>query len=145
VKITKYTYIGLALSALLSGCHSSDSDIYAVVNDGDLNNQQVTFTKRVSHLVEFEFDSSELPFNAAEVVEPHARYLIANPDIKVAIQGNASSEGGRGYNYNLGKERANAVKGLFLELGVDEKQLVVLSVGERHNNFIPKRTVMLGY
>ena len=110
MKITKYTYIGLALSALLSGCHSSDSDIYAVVNDGDLNNQQVTFTKRVSHLVEFEFDSSELPFNAAEVVEPHARYLIANPDI-----------------------------------GVDEKQLVVLSVGERHNNFIPKRTVMLGY
>lgn len=67
----------MALSALLSGCSSSDSDIYAVVNDGDLNNQQVTFTKRVSHLVEF-----ELPFNATEVVEPHARYLIANPDNK---------------------------------------------------------------
>lgn len=129
---------------MLCGCSSKpDTDIYASNIGGEQH--QVTFTKRVSHLVEFTYDSFDLPFNAADVVEPHARYLISNPTVKVAIQGNASREGSGSYNFELAKKRAQAVRGLFIELGVDEKQLVVLSIGEQYNSFIPQRSVVLAY
>ncbi|NVK54366.1 MAG: OmpA family protein [Alteromonadaceae bacterium] len=99
----------------------------------------------MSHNVEFVNDSAELPFNAAEVVEPNARLLIANPDIRVSIQGNASEPGTEQYNYKLAMDRANAVKKLFLELGVDESQLVTLSVGEIRSKTTPNRSVVLTY
>ena len=91
------------------------------------------------------FDSAEIPQSASEVVKPHARYLIANPQLKVAIQGNASDPGNEQYNYKLAKRRAEAVKNLFIELGVDESQLVALSVGEIRSKTRPNRSVVLAY
>jgi len=140
---------------LLSGCSifddqmhmpMPDPDVYSRVGDNDLlNDKPIVLENRVSHIVTFEYDSSELPFNAADVVEPHVRYLIANPKEKVALQGNASEEGTRTYNYELAQKRINSVKKLFLELGLDPHQIVELPVGETQAEFIPRRSVLLVY
>lgn len=100
---------------------------------------------RNRHIVPFEHDSAALPFDAAEIVEPHARYLHENPDIKVALQGSASSPGGSDYNYELGLKRANAVKRLFKELGVDEARIIVMSIGETKASYSPSRNVTITY
>ena len=132
----------------MGGCSSmSENDInhqYDSLNTApydDSNRSDV----RISHIVEFAFGSAEIPQSASEVVKPHARYLIANPQLKVAIQGNASDPGNEQYNYKLAKRRAEAVKNLFIELGVDESQLVALSVGEIRSKTRPNRSVVLAY
>ena len=159
----KTALIGICIAAtMLSGCQSTfkflgvddtenvdvstNSDVYALVGETDvLNDRAVNFNKRVSHIVTFEFDSNKLPFNAAEVIEPHVRFLVANPNYKVALQGNASNEGTRGYNYELAKERVTSVKDLFVNLGIEPEQVVELSVGETQSEFVPQRSVIISY
>ncbi|CAI4161568.1 Peptidoglycan-associated lipoprotein [Alteromonas macleodii] len=143
----------LALSAfallVVTGCatnQQSEEDIYLSSDAADLTLEPpAVMNARISHIVTFDFDSAQLPFDAAEVVEPHARHLIANPNTKVILQGSASSEGGSSYNYRLGMKRSKAVKSLLLELGVNPQQIVTLSVGERYSKFQPNRSVLIGY
>lgn len=152
-RMKKVLLLGLCLSTtLFAGCssifsdESKKDDVYASVNKEDvLNDRSVKFDKRVSHIVSFGFDSVELPYNTAEIVEPHVRYLISNPGYKVALQGNASTEGTRTYNYELAKQRVKAVKQVFIELGIEPSQLVELSVGETQADFIPERSVLIVY
>ncbi len=147
----KMPNLALSTFALLvvTGCATNqqpEEDIYLSGGAEDVTLEPpAVMDARISHIVTFDFDSAELPFNAAEVVEPHARHLIANPNTKVILQGNASSEGGSNYNYRLGMKRSLAVKSLLLELGVNSQQIVTLSVGERYSKFHPNRSVLIGY
>ena len=143
----------LALSTfvllVVTGCASNpqpEEDIYLSTDAESLMLEPpAVMDARISHIVTFDFDSDALPYDAAEVVEPHARHLVANPNTKVILQGNASSEGGSSYNYRLGMKRSLAVKSLLLELGVNPQQIVTLSVGERNSKFHPNRSVLIGY
>lgn len=129
----------------LAGCssmHSHDDDVYSHV-DSDV--KPVYIEARHQHIVTFEYDSAKLPFNAAEIVEPHVRHLLKHPDVTVALQGNASSEGGVQYNYELGLQRAEAVKSVMTELGLDASRIAVLSVGESRSGYEPNRSVLISY
>lgn len=130
--------------ALLSGCSSmhTHDDVYAH-SDSDV--KPVYIEARHQHIVTFEYDSATLPFNAAEIVEPHVRHLLEHPDVTVALQGNASSEGGAAYNYALGIKRAEAVKSVMTELGLDASRVAVLSVGESRSGYSPNRSVIISY
>jgi outer membrane protein OmpA-like peptidoglycan-associated protein len=140
----------LASVVLMSGCgmfsqkhvHEA-SDIYEM--ELSANSKPIYIGKRIAHVVTFEYDSAKLPFNAADVVEPHVRHLFDNDELRLVLQGNASSEGTKKYNYDLGMSRAEAVKDLFLQLGIDESRLEVLSVGEAKTGFIPHRSVIIAY
>ena len=136
--------IAVAFVSALAGCsamHNHD-DVYSHVDD---EVKPVYIEARHQHIVPFEYDSAELPFNAAEIVEPHVRYLLENPDVTVALQGNASSEGGPVYNYELGLKRAEAVKSVMMELGLSSSRVAVLSVGEARSGFMPNRSVVISY
>ena len=101
--------------------------------------------ERVQHIFAFEFDSSTLPDNAKLKIQPHANYLISNPNKKVSIQGSADSTGGKEYNYALGEMRAKNIAELLIEMGVEPTQLVVTSAGESRSLYIPNRSVVLAY
>jgi outer membrane protein OmpA-like peptidoglycan-associated protein len=142
----------LASVVLMSGCgmfnqehvhEPSAMDVYEM--ELSANSKPIYIGKRISHVVTFEYDSAKLPFNAADVVEPHVRHLYANDGLRLVLQGNASSEGSKNYNYELGLSRAEAVKHLFLQLGIDESRLEVLSVGEARMGSIPNRSVIIAY
>jgi peptidoglycan-associated lipoprotein len=65
-----------------------------------------------------------------ELVQNHAKYLVANPNRKVVVQGNTDERGGAEYNLALGQRRADAVKTLMLALGVKEGQIETVSFGK---------------
>ena len=51
------------------------------------------------------------------IVEAHAKYLQANRNARVTLQGHTDERGTREYNIALGQKRADAVKKMMLLLG----------------------------
>lgn len=78
----------------------------------------------------FEFDSFVVSDQYKPLVEAHARYLNANRNAKVTLQGNGDERGSREYNIALGQKRAEAVKRMMTLLGVQEIQIETVSFGE---------------
>lgn len=80
--------------------------------------------------VGFAFDSSALDEEGRKIVEEHGKYLTANPNFKVLLEGHADQRGSREYNLALGERRAKAVEKLLRVLGIDGKRVQVVSYGE---------------
>lgn len=64
------------------------------------------------------------------VLEQHARFLIANPDLVLEINGHTDSTGSHVYNEYLSKRRAEAVAKVLLGDGVTQSQLVVNALAD---------------
>ncbi len=80
--------------------------------------------------VYFEFDSSAIDADNRVIVEQHAAYLMANPALKVSLQGNTDERGTREYNLALGERRATSVERMLRVLGVSSDRITTISYGE---------------
>lgn len=80
--------------------------------------------------VYFDFDKDEVKPEYRALVEAHAKYLVANADAKIVLQGNADDRGSREYNLALGQRRSVAVKKVMNVLGVNDRQIETVSYGE---------------
>jgi peptidoglycan-associated lipoprotein len=80
--------------------------------------------------VYFEFDSSAIDADNRVIVEQHAAYLVANPSLKVTLQGNTDERGTREYNLALGERRATSVERMLRVLGVSADRITTISYGE---------------
>lgn len=80
--------------------------------------------------VYFAFDSSAIDDEARAIIEAHAANLVANPQIKVALEGNCDERGTREYNLALGERRAQAVEKMMKVLGVAGNRIKTVSYGE---------------
>jgi peptidoglycan-associated lipoprotein len=80
--------------------------------------------------VYFEFDSFAVSDQYKSIIEAHAKYLAANRNARVALQGHADERGSREYNIALGQKRADAVKRMMTLLGVQETIVETVSFGE---------------
>ena len=78
----------------------------------------------------FDFDQYVIKDEFKPLVEAHAKLLVANPQVKMLIQGNADERGSREYNLALGQKRAEALKKMLLLLGAKESQVEAVSLGE---------------
>ncbi|MCC7039940.1 MAG: peptidoglycan-associated lipoprotein Pal [Burkholderiales bacterium] len=78
----------------------------------------------------FEFDSFVVADQYKPIIEAHARYLNANRNAKVTLQGHTDERGSREYNIALGQKRADAVKRMMTLLGVQEMQVETVSFGK---------------
>ena len=92
-----------------------------------LNDPQGVLAKRS---VYFDYDSYVVQPEYQQVISNHARYLKANPNRKVIIQGNTDERGGAEYNLALGQKRAEAVRRSLTLLGVSDTQLEAVSLGK---------------
>ena len=81
-------------------------------------------------IIYFDFDSYLVKPEFQNVVELHARYLIANKSRKMAIEGHTDERGGREYNLALGQKRAEAVRRALGLLGVTDSQIEAISFGK---------------
>lgn len=84
----------------------------------------------LSRIVYFDYDSFEVRAEYTSALEANARYLKANPNRKVALEGHTDERGGREYNLALGQKRAEAVRRSLALLGVTESQMEPVSFGE---------------
>ena len=118
--------------------NANDSDDEGDVNNSNIASNQNTTTNNIivesvdpaKELIEkgyvnayFGFDSSEPQDGSLWAVGFVANYLKQNPDAKLNIVGYTDQVGNAGYNEKLSKKRADAVKQLLVEMGVDTSRL----------------------
>ena len=80
--------------------------------------------------VYFAYDSSDLRAEDRPIVEAHARYLTAHPDVTITLEGHTDERGSREYNIGLGERRAQSVRNLITLLGASGQQVRVVSYGK---------------
>jgi len=118
--------------------NANDSDDESDVNNSNIASNQNTTTNNIivesvdpaKELIEkgyvnayFGFDSSEPQDGSLWAVGFVANYLKQNPDAKLNIIGYTDQVGNAGYNEKLSKKRADAVKQLLVDMGVDTSRL----------------------
>lgn len=80
--------------------------------------------------VYFDYDRDEVKAEFQQIVADHGRYLAANPNARVRLEGHADERGSREYNIGLGERRAQSVKQALLLQGAGASQLTTVSYGE---------------
>ena len=102
---------------------SSDDNVETIIHEGsaDLLSNRTVY---------FDFDSSNLSDNDRRIIEAHARLLAENSDVSIVLQGHADERGSREYNIALGERRAGGIGQLMELLGVESRQLRIISYGE---------------
>ena len=80
--------------------------------------------------VYYEFDKYDVKPEYRALVESHARWLRANPQARLTIEGNADEQGSREYNLALGQKRAESVGKIMVLMGVRAEQIEAISYGE---------------
>jgi peptidoglycan-associated lipoprotein len=83
-----------------------------------------------SRTIYFDFDSSEIKSDYTATMAAHAKYLVANPSVRVRLEGNTDERGSREYNIGLGERRAQAVRQALMLQGVADSQITTVSYGE---------------
>ena len=87
---------------------------------------EAQLTKRVH----FAFDSSAIDDADRAIVESNAKYMSANPTVKVKLEGNTDERGTREYNLALGERRAQAVERMLKALGISGNRISTVSYGK---------------
>jgi len=78
----------------------------------------------------FEYDKSTLTPAAQETLTQKARWLKANTNVSVVIEGHCDERGTNEYNLALGDRRAAGTQAFLIDLGISPKRLVTISYGE---------------
>lgn len=101
----------------------------------------------------FDFDRAGLRAEHQAVLNAHAKHLLANPELKITLEGHADERGTREYNLALGERRAMSVEDALMLQGVPREQLRTTSLGEEdpvvygqsENSYQQNRRVELKY
>mgnify|MGYP006154633817 FL=1 len=86
--------------------------------------------QQLQRIVYFDYDSFEVKPEFASALEANAKYLNANRNARVGLEGHTDERGGREYNLALGQKRAEAVRRSLSLLGVADSQMEAVSFGE---------------
>jgi len=85
----------------------------------------------LSHrIVYFDYDSSSVRPQDLPILEAHAAYLSANPNVNIRVEGHTDDRGSREYNLALGERRALAIRQILMLQGASINQFQVTSYGE---------------
>lgn len=84
----------------------------------------------IAKIIYFDYDSFTLKPEFQGAVEAHAKFMAANKNRKMAIEGHTDERGGREYNLALGQKRAEAVRRALGLLGVTDAQVEAVSFGK---------------
>jgi peptidoglycan-associated lipoprotein len=80
--------------------------------------------------VYFDFDKSTLKAQARDNLTKKAKWLRANPQFSLRIEGHCDEQGSNHYNLALGERRASATAKFLTGLGISEDRISTISYGE---------------
>lgn len=138
----KFLSIPLIIAALsLSACSKKapqglppapgDSSDFNNSTSGPIKGSQEDFLANVAaDRIFFDTDQSNVDSTDQEVLRSQAAWLIANPSVRIRVEGHCDERGTREYNLALGERRANAAKNYLSTLGVDSSRISVVSYGK---------------
>jgi peptidoglycan-associated lipoprotein len=95
--------------------------------DGQLNDPANPLSQRI---VYFDYDSSSVRPQDLPILEAHAAYLSAHPNVNIRVEGHTDDRGSREYNLALGERRALAIRQILMLQGASINQFQVTSYGE---------------
>jgi peptidoglycan-associated lipoprotein len=78
----------------------------------------------------FDFDKSTLKQPARDNLTKKAKWLRANPNFSVRIEGHCDEQGSNHYNLALGERRASATAKFLTGLGISADKISTISYGE---------------
>ena len=101
-------------------------------NLGDPNDPRSVahFQQRIGDRVFFTVDSSSLSEEGRSTLREQARWLNANTQFSIVMEGHADERGTRDYNIALGERRANAAMQFLISQGVSPNRMRVVSYGK---------------
>ena len=84
----------------------------------------------IEKVIYFDYDSDQISADYQTLIAYHGKYLAANSDMKVRLEGHADERGSREYNVALANRRAQSVRRMVLFQGANANQVEVISYGE---------------
>ena len=146
----KRTIYSLAIVALIAGCSSGTklNDTPVVDRSGgagqgssgaasgvapvtiDPNAGTAQGPVGVARIIYFDYDSYTVKPEFQSAIDGHARFLKANPQRRISIEGHTDERGGREYNLALGQKRSEAVRRALNLLGISDNQVEAVSFGK---------------
>jgi OOP family OmpA-OmpF porin len=85
----------------------------------------------VDDIIHFDTDSPRVHHVSFPIIKKVSDFITANPDVlEVDIEGHADETGTSEHNAVLSRERADAVKRIIVDNGVDPKRITTHSYGE---------------
>lgn len=84
----------------------------------------------IEKVIYFAYDSDQIGEEYQTLIAHHGKYLAANADMQVRLEGHADERGSREYNVALANRRAQSVRRLVLFQGAAAEQVDVISYGE---------------
>jgi outer membrane protein OmpA-like peptidoglycan-associated protein len=139
---TEATLIGTAIGAAVGGAGGAavgnmmdkqeaemrqalaESEAAAIRREGNL--LAISFRGDVT----FDTDSAIVRPGLYSEIERIANILIKYPDTVIQVEGHTDSTGSESYNMDLSARRAEAVKNLLVQKGVDPSRILTLAFGE---------------
>jgi peptidoglycan-associated lipoprotein len=131
------------LVGVLAACHSGvklnenaskgavgtqpNPNAVAPVTVDELNNPNSPLAKRSIY---FDFDSYTVKEGDLSTLQANAKYLAGHSDRHILIQGNTDERGTSEYNLALGQKRAEAVRNVLKQYGVQDSQMEAVSLGK---------------
>jgi peptidoglycan-associated lipoprotein len=84
----------------------------------------------------FDFDKSSIQPDAKQSLDENAKWLKANPNAALTIEGHCDERGTGEYNLGLGQRRAKAAKDYLVSSGINAKRIKIISYG-KERPFVP--------
>ena len=109
------------------GAGGPGSGVAGSVNDPS---SPAYFSATVGDRVLFAVDQSTLSFEAQQVLDGQAQWLLSNGEYSALIEGHADEQGTREYNLALGARRASAVQNYLISKGVAPGRIRTISYGK---------------
>ncbi len=121
---------GSAVSSSNAGTPDGSSVGKGTVTTVDIGKSDQDAMRATTRIVYFDYDSYVIRPEFQSVIEAHARFIRADKNRKIAIEGHTDERGGREYNLALGQKRAEAVRKALGLLGVPDSQMEAVSFGK---------------
>lgn len=141
-KDTKGTLIGAGIGALIGGIAGNRVGAYmdrqeqelrnalAQERDASVRREQDVLRATFDSNVMFDFDSSKVKPGGVSELSRAASVFTRYPRTRIKVEGHTDASGAEEYNQKLSQRRADAVKNVLVQQGVDSRRISTVGYGE---------------
>lgn len=138
-KVSGNTALGAIIGAAVGGAtgavigHKMDKqaeEIKKTVPDAKVERVGEGIVVEFSSNVLFDFDKTNLSYDAKTNLDKLVKVLNAYPDTDIEVQGHTDSKGSESYNQDLSERRSNVVASYLTGQGIANKRVTIKGFGE---------------